>query len=88
MSRSDRAPQRMDRRSLAGLLALVLFAVLALPSAAFAQDKPAEGGSEPPPTPVPEEPAEESDEPVDKASDPSLDAEGNVVGIVFSDQIA
>ena len=85
MSRSDRAPQRMDRRSLAGLLALVLFAVLALPSAAFAQDKPAEGGSEPPPTPVPEEPAEESDEPVDKASDPSLDAEGNVVGTIVDD---
>ena len=85
MSRSDRAPQRMDRRSLAGLLALVLFAVLALPSAAFAQDKPAEGGSQPPPTPVPEEPAEESDEPVDKASDPSLDAEGNVVGTIVDD---
>ena len=85
MARSDRAPQRMDRRSLAAVVALVLLAVLALPSAAFAQDKPDQGGTAPPPTPVPEEPAEESDEPVDKASDPSVDSEGNVVGTIVDD---
>lgn len=40
MFRSDRAPQRIERRSPAAALLLVLLVVLGLPGAAFAQDPP------------------------------------------------